>query len=471
MLRSGVFGMFNYRTQNGSVGLRPRHRNRVVYAFREFLLMPLLIVGGLVVLAVAASVLDRNAQHQAWPVYKAVAVVVPAETMTTLLSTVTPGLLTVVSIIFFVLLMAVQHQSATYSPVVLDQFLRRKVNKVFYGAFVGMTVYCLLVLALVPSGAILAGSLALLMTTALFVSLLVLVYSTVDQIRPSATVWMLQQLALRARAGQQPLLARCRAQPQLTDTPATEVTSEQSGHIVHIDGDVLARALRPVGDSAEIELHIAMGEHVVPGTLLAEVRGADRPERDRLADAVLNALTLGRMRDLDRDSAHAVDQLSSMAWSATAVSGDPEGARLAVETLRSLLVNVRVHDNRHAAGTYGGPLPLVYRDPVVVKILDGLTSVITASGQSGQHQTCSSVLMTLSWSLAQLDSDDQELAFDRLQRVLPTVLNHVFTTEMERAFDSLQHAMHDIKLSQGSQRIRQLKQQMRAQQALTPAEE
>lgn len=458
--------------RSGDGELRPRQRNRVIYGLREFLLRPLVVAGSLVALSVLASALDRNAQQWARPVYQAVAAVVPAETTTTLLSTVTPGMLTVISIIFFVLLMAVQHQSATYSPVVLDQFLRRKLNQTFFGIFVGLAVYCLLALALVPSGAILAGSLALLMTAALFVALLIFVYTTVDQIRPSSTVWMLQQLAIQARIGQQPLLARCRAQPQLTDAPVTEVTAGTTGYIVHIDGNLLARALQPVCDTTEVELHVVMGDHVVPGRLLAEVRGDDAAERDRLAEAVLDALTVGRMRDLDRDAAHAVDQLSSMAWSATAVSGDPEGARIAVEGLHSLLMNVRDHDNHHAAGDYGGPLPLVYRDPVTSKILDGLTSVIAASGQSGQHQTCSTVLMSLSRSLAQFDPHDQKVAFDRLQRVLPTVLTHVFTSEMERAFDSMQRAMQYTELSEGSRRMRQLKQQMQHQQQLaTPDEE
>lgn len=97
--------------RGGSPGARPRHRNRVAYSLREFLLVPSGVTGLLLGLAVIASVLDRNAPHWAWPAYHAAATVVPAESTTTLLSTVTPGLLTVISIIFFVLLMAVQHQS------------------------------------------------------------------------------------------------------------------------------------------------------------------------------------------------------------------------------------------------------------------------------------------------------------------------------------------------------------------------
>lgn len=453
-------------------GIRGCVRVIATGSLREFLLWPSVVTGLLIVLAVIAAVLDRNAQHWAWPVYQAVATVVPAEATTTLLSTVTRGVLTVISIIFFVLLTAVQHQSSTYSPVVLDQFLRRKLNQVFFGLLVGLTVYCLLALALVPSGAIMAGTVALLLTAATLVSLLVFVYSTVDQIRPSATVWMLQQLAVQARAGQQPLLARCRARSQLSDLPTTEATAGRAGYVVHINGDLLARALYPVSDMAEIELQVSMGEHVVPGGVLAEVRAEDQAERNRLAGAVLDALWLGRMPDLGRDAAHSVDHLSNMASAATATSADPEGARITVEALHSLLITFQEQETQHSAGSYGGPLPLVYNDPVIGKVLDGLTSVIAASGQSGQHQTCGAVVTTLSRALPQLEPGNQRIAFDRLQRVLPTAVNHIFTIEMEHAFNAMQQAMHETELPEGAKRIRQIKEQMQQNQLLAdPAEE
>ncbi len=45
-------------------------------------------------------------------------------------------------------------------------------------------------------------------------------------------------------------------------------------------------------------------------------------------------------------------------------------------------------------------------------------------------------------------------------------MTHVFTSEMERAFDSMQRAMQYTELSEGFRRMRQVKQQMRHQQRL-----
>lgn len=95
------------------------------------------------------------------------------------------------------------------------------------------------------------------------------------------------------------------------------------------------------------------------------------------------------------------------------------------------------------------------------KVLDGLTSVIAASGQSGQHQMCGAVVTLLSRALPQLEPGNQRIAFDRLERVLPTALSHVFTFEMELAFDAMQHAMYETELPEGAKRIRQIKEQMR----------
>lgn len=451
-------------------GARPRARSRPRHAFQEFLTIPLAVAGVFIVLAVVAAVLDR----QEVGVGLVLAAVVPPPATSSFLTTVTPGLLTVVSIIFFVLLMAVQHQSSTYSPVVLDQFLRRKLNQVFFGTFVGLTVYCLLVLALVPSGsALVSGTVALLLSVVTFVALLAFVYITIDQIRPSATVWMLQKLALNARRVEQPMLARCRAQPRQRGTePRTTATAGQVGYIVGIDINTLAGAFAGVHSDVEVELEAVMGDHVVPGSVLAEVRGGDSADHGRLIDAVLDAMTLSRMRDIDRDATQGVDQLGNMAWSATASAGDPEGARVAVEALHGLLVQFQAQDNRsHSPNAPDTPLPVVYSDRAVLKILNALTSVIVASGQSGQHQTCGKVLTVISQVLPQLARDNQQLATDLVQRVLPTARQHVYTDEMEEAFNDIQQAVQHTELPIAAQRVTEIKEQLRdGQQLATPSQ-
>ncbi|TCP42646.1 putative membrane protein [Tamaricihabitans halophyticus] len=441
--------------------MRPRQRARVTHALQEFLFLPTLVAAGCLVIGVGTVILDRGAGSWGHTARESFAALAPPEAASSFVSTVTPGLLTVISIIFFVLLMAVQHQSSTYSPAVLDQFLRRKTNQVFFGLFVGLTTCSLLSLGLLPQGkAVVSGTAVAAMTIVTLFSLLVFAYSTVDQMRPSATVWMLEKLAVDARASQQPLLARCRSEPLRTDLPAREVRSECVGYVVGIDHGLLATAIQPVRHAVEIELHAGMGEHVVPGTVVATVRAESATERDWFADTVLSSLRLGRMRDVDHDAAHVVDQLSSIAWAATAVSGDPEGARIAVEALHSLLVSFARDDERHSAGIHGGPLPLVYNERMNGRIVDGLTSVIAASGQSGQHQTCSAVLLVLARAMPHLPEPAQHLVADRLQRVLYTSLGQVYTYQMEQAFEAIHGAMRAAGRPDNAQRVRELEAEL-----------
>lgn len=447
-----------------------RYRGAVWTAFREFLTRPLVLTGCAVVLAAVTLVHDRGVVPWGKTVAGALSAVLPSQAIGTFLSTVTPGVLTVISIIFFVALMCVQHQSSKYSPVVLDQFMRRRINQVFFGTFVGLTIYCLIVLGFVSqSQAVLSGTVALVLSIVTVVLLLVFVYITFDQMRPSSTSWVLQNMALRGRALQAPLLRCSRAESQLRDAPATNAAATGLGYVVDIDGEKLEAALRRAQremNEVEVELWVGMGAHVVPGSLVAQIRGRGAEQRDRLARRVLQSFTIAGVRDIDRDPAQVVNHLSSMAWSG-AVSGDVEGARLAVEGLEGVLMLFRgelvgAEDDVER----GSELPLVYADTVDDKIIDGVVNVITASSLSGQHQSAADTLIIVAHLLPNLSAETRALLLSRLERVLPAVSRHWFTVELEDGFARLRQAMHDAGASQFARRLEQIEENLREQHQL-----
>lgn len=461
-----------------------RHRNRIQTGFDEFLARPLAVAAAWVVLAAVAVVHDRGLVPWSEYVRDSVTTVMSPESAGRFLTTVTPGLLTAVSIIFFVALMAVQHQSAKYSPVVLDQFMRHRNNQAFFGMFVGLSVYCLLVLGLVPTEqTVVSGLLALGFGTATLVLLLVFIYSTMDQMRPNAAAWVLQNMALGARGHYDMLLRRCRVQSRLREAPATDAVGDRFGYVVDLDVAALIRSLasaeKTMGE-VEVELWTGMGAHVVPGAALAQVRGGTGEQRAALAREVANAITIGRLRDIGRDAGHAVNQLSSMAWSATAVGGDVEGARVAVEALHSVLTASQTlfHDTAEPARddpgrpsdstADGDELPLVYRDPVSDKAIDGLVNVVAASGRSGQYQSAADTLTVLSRNLPCLSDENQKTLIGRLERVLPTVSHHLFTVELEHAFHRLGRAMYEAGEPNSARRLGQIRDQLEEQHRLAP---
>ena len=120
-------------------------------AFVEFLGLPSLLIVGFLLLAAGTSALDSARIGWLEPVRTTIRVVLfrAAEATSSLLSTIAGSIITVSSITFSLLLLAVQQAAGALTPVVYDQFLRRRLNQLYFGFFVGLAVYMLLILATV----------------------------------------------------------------------------------------------------------------------------------------------------------------------------------------------------------------------------------------------------------------------------------------------------------------------------------
>jgi uncharacterized membrane protein len=441
---------------------RPRQRNRLQWGLVEFLGAPLLVVLGFAVLAGLAIAADRASAPWLASLRAPVSAAFPPSAIATSLQTIAPGLLTTVSIIFFVMVMALQQQAGKFTSGVLDQFMQRRLNQGFFGFYVGLTVYVVAVLTMVPSQQmVLSAAIALVLIVVAVILLLVFIYNTFDQMRPSSSASLIEHLALRARARQRPLLARCYQQPRLTGTEVTRVTTVWSGYVVGIDIDALAAAIAAARGPVEIEFEVALGAHLVPGDTLAKVRGRNREDREQLATAVLGALTVGRMRNVGRDAGHSVDQLGAMAWAASSAQQDPEGASVAVGALHSLLACW--NDDQPEPAEYGGVLPIVYSDKVVEKVLDALTAIIVATGQSGQHQTCAEVLAIFAEVLPRLSPGYQRALVDDIGRVISTATAHVLTGRMEQAIGMLRSSLYEANFPDTAVRLEEIRSELARQ--------
>ncbi len=440
---------------------RPRQRNRLRWGMEEFLGVPLAVVFGLAVLAGLAITADRASASWLASLRATITRGIQPDTMATMLQSVTPGLLTAISIVFFVMVMAVQQQAGTYTTAVLDQFMLRRLNQVFIGLFVGLAVYFLAVLTLVsPERMVVSGAVASLLAVVTLPTLLVFIYNIFDQMRPSSSAALIEHLALQARVLDEPLLSRCRATPVLTGTEATDVRTSWGGYVTDIDVDALAIAIRGAGGPVEIEFHVVVGAHIVPGDTVAQVRGRDREDRERLASAVLDALIIGRTRDVSKDAGYSVDQLAAMAWSASSSQQDPEAASVATGALHTLLA---CWGGTEPAQGARGDLPIVYTDEVLQKVLDALTSVVVATGQSGQHQTCSEVLMIFSTVLPRLTHRCQRALVDELGRVVSTATAHVLSVRMERAIDMLRRSLYESDFHDTAARLEEIETELSRQ--------
>lgn len=427
----------------GSAGLQnPRLRWR--RSVQEFLRLPLVLTSTFFLLGILTVILEGGALGVARPLHTWLGQWIPPSTAITLLSTIAGGLATLTSITFSVLLLAVFQTATAYSSVVIDQFLRRSSNQVYFGFFVGLTIYAFLVLAFAqPDGnPALGAAFALLITVVALMMLLLLIYRTIDQMRPASVVLSIRDLALEARGEQIELLARTRAAAQLpTDSGFRTVTTVHNGYLVAIDVDRLARALERVRSETEVVFHARVGHHLVFGDTICDIRGGDENERQHLADAVQDAVTMENLPNIDLDPGYAVDQLMNVAWTTGSSSQqNPEAAMAAITTMRDLISRWTAA-GLPSADPYGGVLPVAYKDGIVAQALGRLASLLAGASAAGQHQTVAHVFSAYAIMLPTLVDEDQSYALEVIERALPAAAHQVRTHEMHQALCKLQESV------------------------------
>lgn len=425
--------------------LRPRRESGLRRSLQEFLAVPLTMVLAFIVLAIITSVLDRA--NGAWllPVEHVLSKVAPPKENQAMLRTIGPGVLTLMTITFFLLLTLVHRMADVFTWVVVEQFLRRRANQAFFGYFAGLSAYYVIVVAVVtPDNAVFSTVVALVLSVLALVGLVIFGYLVLDQLRPPSVVERIVQHTLATRAAQLNRMRHLRPEPLLADFPTTTVRAECSGYLVDIDLGALGRAVTAAKGEVEIELLAGLGSHTVVGRELAAVRGKDAAERERLADAVLDALRCGRERQLDREPVYGVHQLSSIGWAA-ATERDPEAALIAVDGLHTLLAEwARERPPVNRPDEDGDPLPLVYCDTTIAEVLSSLASIAVAAGCGGQHQTCAQVLDVFAMALPRLSPDAQRVAVAQVRRAVTTTSTYPLTVELDRALTRLTDALLDI---------------------------
>ena len=107
-----------------------------------------------------------------------------------LLTTVASSIITVTSITFSLMLIAVQQGAAALTAQVTDQFMARRTNQFYFGYFVGLSVFVLMTLVTNSSfhRPLFGTTLALLLTTSALCLINVMIYNTIDQMRPAQII-------------------------------------------------------------------------------------------------------------------------------------------------------------------------------------------------------------------------------------------------------------------------------------------
>lgn len=450
-------------------------------AMSDFLVVPLWIVLGFILLAAGVHILDLSDPGWLRPVHDFLAHRYFTSTSVThgFFSTLTGAIITAVSITFTLLLIALQQAAAPMGFQVFDQFLRRAVNQVFFGFFVGIAIFTLLLLPTADGNfnPVYSAGLEVLLMVAALLLFLFLVYATIDQTRPVAIVEAIHQHTLLARGRQLKWLGRLRTKPSYNGPVRRLVHAPADGFVTHLHLDAIVDVSTAPGREVEVVLLVHLGSFVAFGDAVAEVRAANDEDADAVVGQVRAAIELERQRDIDSDPGYGVDQIGMIGWtSVSTAKSNPAIGQIAVNALYDILSRwVAEEWGQHASikdivqstdtstaldieSHPGSPhhdwfsnhsedkqkeLPVVYTDNLYEQMINTLESLGVAASESMQHQTLADVLDAFTSVYGRLKKKLRPKVESAILRLLSALGDQVLTGELEGSLHALERALNE----------------------------
>lgn len=411
-------------------------------AFSDFLAVPTATVAAFLLLAFGTYMLDRKVVTSLEPLraFLRMHLVVDPTATTALLGVIAGGLITITSITFSLLLLAVQQSAAALTSQVLDQFLRRRLNQLYFGVFVGVSLYALVILATTNTNVtpVFGATCALVLTLIALMVLVLLLYTTLNQMRPNRIIEAIHDLTLRARERELALLSRTRREPVLRGAAVKVVVrSEHNGYVASLGLDRIGRAAKTVSGEAEVVLLVSMGTFVCFHDPIAEVSAPNEAEAHAIATAVRLAVDLQRQRDFHVDSGFGVMQLANIGWTSISSSkSNPAPGLAAIRELRDLLSRWSEETIPECAPP-SKAVPVVYRDSALEGVIGALESLAVAASESIQHQSCAEVVRSLAIIFPRLPAALKPRAEETVMSIISGLGDHVLTMDLRDALDRL----------------------------------
>ncbi|MCC6312731.1 MAG: DUF2254 domain-containing protein [Thermomicrobiales bacterium] len=433
-------------------------------AFSTFLAVPTIVIVTFVLLAVATYILDTAQIAWLRPIrgFLEVHIFANAESTGNLLATIAGGLIALTSITFSLLLLALQQSAASMTHEVLDQFLRRRLNQFYLGFFVGLVLFALITLATVDPtfNPIFGATLALVLVLAALYVLLLLIYSTIGQMRPTEIIRSIHDLTLAARVRQLSLVRKTRRAPRLPDTEAVPVAATQDGFVVGYDLRAIATAIDSAVAPVEVVLLLPVGSYAAFRDPLAEVRARRREDAAAVAAMVGTAVQIDHQRRLKDDAAFGIVQIETIAWRSISTSQqNPAPGLVAIRNLRDILSRWSAEGG---LGSDESQLPIVYPDDVMARLMTAFESLAVVASESMQHQTYSEVLRTISITFERLPAAQQQRAVDLVLRILSALGDFVLTDELDTALLQLAAALEQARQIDAAAAVRTARAELAA---------
>lgn len=286
--------------------------------------------------------------------------------------------ITVLSVIYSVLVVALTFASVQFSPRILTIFLKDRVSQATLGIFIGTFAYCLILLPSIRSGSDpyvppLAITIALLLSIGCIFYLIFFIHHMALVIQANYIVDRIAretEKVLRQQFGP-PLKGFPQVDDSLDPEPTDSclVKSRKTGYIQYVDEDRLVPILMRADVS--VYLYRGVGQFIAAGVPLFTISPASRASK-KLAQDIIACFFLGPLRSMEDDVQFGMLQLVDIALKAVSPAvNDPSTAISCVDHLSAILVlaaslepkSQRIYDAK-------GALRVVRRQPTFSRLLE-----------------------------------------------------------------------------------------------------
>ncbi|MCT2557769.1 DUF2254 domain-containing protein [Tsuneonella sp. YG55] len=409
-------------------------------SFSEFLAVPFGMVAAFLVAAWGTSAIDAAAgkRGDAWSGWRRFldSFIGDPDQANQLMSTIATSLVTMSSITFSILLLAVQQSSAALTNQVVDQFMRRRTNQMFFGFFVGASLFVLSCLGLAKKDSVpvLATSLSLILAVVCLLALVALIYTTLDQSRPTAIIGTIHDTTVTARRREADDLEDVRVVDERPDG-GYPVRSRQYGYLSRIDFAALRRCADAHPDRT-IVIDRSLGAPVCHGQPIARVIGGPPPTETE-ADSIRAALRVTQRRELQGDPTFGVDQLGNVGWtSISTAKSNPAAGLIAVHALNDLLFR---WGDEGLIAVRGNPASrVIYRDTLIDHMACAYEGLMVVASESMQHQSLAEVAKGIARAFPKLPHVMQDKLVRAVEGSLSALGDHVPTDVLCRELERLE---------------------------------
>jgi uncharacterized membrane protein len=347
---------------------------------QSFWFVPTLIVVISALLALLLLYFDSQIEPKTLPQWLVIGSI-GADTALAMLSTIAGSMITAGTTVFSITIVALTLASMQFSPRVIGNFMHDRTTQIVLGVFLGVFVYCLLVLRAIRSGdngfvPALSLLLALLLAFVGIGYLIYFVYRISVSIQASNIAFNIvketfvvideyfpEDSAQAANINEEQKLALAVKQFTWQGIP-----SFKFGYLQRIDEDALLRMACQRNITIRVD-HIA-GSFIVERESIASVAMGGKPDK-ALIEHINRAFVLGPYRTVEHDIAFGIWELVDMALKAlSAAVNDTSTGVMCVNHLAAIMVRIAQRNSISRYRLDQGELRLVTVVPSFENLLD-----------------------------------------------------------------------------------------------------